>query len=109
MYLDILSHMYGVCTVFAKHVRGELFVRANGWRSWRAMLLRRARYYARIDNAELVNAFSDHCAIYGLREEGPGGFPPSFPPSYPVLVSLASRPVHPARPKFARCEPPTAS
>lgn len=63
---------YMACRIYlhripTKHVRGELFVRANGWGSWRAMLLSRARHYTGIDNAPnlCVNAFSDQCAIYG--------------------------------------------
>lgn len=44
-----------------------LFAWQSGWQSCRPTSL--PRYYTRIDNAKVVNAFSDHCAIYGPWEE----------------------------------------
>lgn len=53
-----------VYVVFAEHVRGETISYARTTGEVGERRFSPARYYAGIDNAELVNAFSDQCAPF---------------------------------------------
>lgn len=84
-----------VYVVFTEHVRGETISYARTTGEVGERRFSPARYYAGIDNAELVNAFSDQCAPFmdhtrkDLARTSTAALPPSF-----------SQPLCAPRPKF---------
>jgi len=94
-----LENIARACTSRVRGIRGtrprrNYFVRANDWRSWRATRFSPARYYAGIDNAELVNAFPDRCAPFmDHTRKDPARTSTAPPPSF-------SQPLCAPRPKF---------
>lgn len=87
------------CTlVFTEHVRGETisYARTTG-EVGPSERFSPARYYAGIDNAELVNAFPDQCApfIDHTRKDLARTSTTTFPPS-----PSSSQPLCAPRPKF---------
>lgn len=104
-YVHDTTAEHYACIARCASSRRTIRARATCGASWRATLLPRARHYAGIDNGEVVNAFSDHCAIYGLyaaRERPP---PPSFPARSPRRPRTSTR-VHSRPPRSSQIRTP---